>query len=82
MPVKAVTLTPVDRIRCGSRIYHYDELCEPAKNHLPRLLRTDETTVLVSETVGAALEPYDIIKFTRYYRITVCEEPSSARVSN
>ncbi|MFB1062672.1 hypothetical protein [Natrinema sp. H-ect4] len=82
MTVKAVTLTPVDRIPCDSRIHHYDELCESAKNHLPRLLRTDEMTVLVPDTVGAALEPYDIVKFTGYYRITVDEEPSSVRVSS
>jgi len=36
MTVKAaVTLTPVDRIPCDSRIHHYDELCESAKITCP-----------------------------------------------
>lgn len=78
MSVK-LTLSPVDRVPDDSRVYHYDELGECVKDRLPRLLETGETMVLVSDAVGAAFEPYDIVKFTDYYRITVREGPPSVR---
>lgn len=72
---ETITLSPVERVPPDARVYHYDELPEPAKTHLPRLVESDDANVAVPERVGAAFESYDLVKFTDYYRITVREEP-------
>ncbi len=72
-----ITLSPVEQVPSDSRVYHYDELPERAKECLPCLVEVDEGDVAVPERICAAFESYDIVKFTDYYRITVREEPAS-----
>lgn len=66
-----VTLSRVERIPQGSRVYHYDKLPERAKVNLPRLVENGDTSVTVPDRVGAAFEPCDFVKFTDFYRIAV-----------
>ena len=72
-----VVLSRIERVPPDARVYHYDELPERAKECLPRLIQTDASELAVSERVVAAFKPYDLVKFTDYYRITVREEPPS-----
>lgn len=74
---RRITSSPVDRVSHDSNVSHYDELTEHAKHYLPCLLGTEETMVTVPDRVGVALEPYDIVKYTDYYRITVTGESAS-----
>ncbi|WP_254525746.1 hypothetical protein [Natrinema caseinilyticum] len=73
-----VVISQIEHVPSDVRVYHYDELPENVKEYLPRLIRTDTSELAGSQQVVAALEPYDLVKFTDYYRITVREEPLSA----
>lgn len=72
-----IVLSQIEQVPSDARVHHYDELPERAKNHLPSLIETDASEVAVSERAVAAFEPYEFVKFTDYYRITVREEPPS-----
>ncbi|APX97217.1 hypothetical protein SAMN05421809_2062 [Natronorubrum daqingense] len=76
--VEKITLTPVDGIPPDSRVYHYDELPERAKERFPRLIKTDGRDVATPEQICNTFESDDIIKFTNYYRITVRQESPRA----
>ena len=80
MPVE-LELAPVDRVPRGSHVHHYDELPDCVKTRLPRLVDSNGDGVRVPDEVGAAFEPYDVVKYTDYYRITVSDGTTRARVS-
>ncbi|OLZ39175.1 hypothetical protein A6E15_17350 [Natrinema saccharevitans] len=72
-----INLSRVEQVPPDARVYHYDELPERAKTHLPRLVDAEASEVFAPERVAEELEPYDLVKFTEYYRITVREDPLS-----
>jgi len=69
--VAKVSLEPVERLPSDSRVFHYDELPDLAKDQLPCLLDSDEDRVHVSDRIGDLFEYYNIVKFTDYYCVTV-----------
>ncbi|SDR11128.1 hypothetical protein [Natronobacterium texcoconense] len=64
-----ITLERVDDVPAESRICHYDELGEAAKERLPAL--TDEPESAVGGTVVDGFHDCDLVKYTDYYEISV-----------
>lgn len=69
-----ISISPVERVPHDSRVSHYDQLADQAKNRLSRLLEEDEPVSPTPDSVGAMFETYEIVKYTDYYRVTVTEE--------
>lgn len=64
-----VTVEPAESIPDGSCICHYDELEQQAKEQFPRL--TDTNDARVSDPIADDLRRCDVIKYTRYYTVTL-----------
>lgn len=64
-----ITLEPVDDVPSESRICHYDELGEAAKERLPAL--TEDSSAAVDGTVAEGFRDCDLVKFTEYYEISL-----------
>ncbi|WP_049927233.1 hypothetical protein [Halopiger goleimassiliensis] len=63
-----VTLERVEEVPPESRVCHYDELAEPAKERLPTLMDDAETSV-----DGAVVDGFhdcDLVKYTEYYAVS------------
>lgn len=59
----------VDEIPCDSRICHYDELSEDAKEELPAI--TESSNVLVDKSTADGFGECDLVKYTDYYEISI-----------
>ncbi|APW98214.1 hypothetical protein CHINAEXTREME_10620 [Halobiforma lacisalsi AJ5] len=64
-----ITLERVDDVPAESRICHYDELGEAAKERLPAL--TDDPGTDVDGTVADGFQDCDLVKFTEYYEVSL-----------
>ncbi|WP_255171241.1 hypothetical protein [Natrononativus amylolyticus] len=64
-----LTLEPVDDIPTESRVCHYDELGEGAKEEFPIL--TGATDVAVDHSIADGLQGCDLVKYTNYYEVSV-----------
>ncbi|ADB63622.1 hypothetical protein Htur_4865 (plasmid) [Haloterrigena turkmenica DSM 5511] len=64
-----VTLKPVENVPSDSRICHYDELGEDAKEEFPIL--TENTDASVDSTIMDGFEGYDLVKYTDYYEVSI-----------
>jgi hypothetical protein len=61
-------LSPATEVPEGSRVCHYDELPEPAKERLPAV--ADPAGATTSDPAfESAADAFDLVKFTDYYRI-------------
>lgn len=69
-----ITVDSVDEIPRDSRVCHYDELAEAAKEELPHLMEADD--IAVEEAVADAFRECDLVKYTDYYEIVVGDAPS------
>lgn len=65
----SLTLKQVDKIPNDSRICHYDELSEDAKEELPSLTGSDSASVDQSTVEG--FQECDLVKYTDYYEVSV-----------
>ncbi|QCC60254.1 hypothetical protein NP511_18025 [Natrinema thermotolerans] len=65
----SLTLEQVDEIPSDSRVCHYDELGEDAKEELPTLTGSDSASVDRSTAEG--FQECDLVKYTDYYEISV-----------
>lgn len=64
-----ITLELVEEIPTDSRVCHYDELTEDAKEEFPVL--TEAVDVSVDCSIVAGLRECDLVKYTDYYEITI-----------
>lgn len=64
-----VTLEPVENVPSDSRVCHYDELGEDAKEEFPIL--TENIDVSVDSTIVDGLEGCDLVKYTDYYEVSI-----------
>ncbi|UTF55624.1 hypothetical protein [Natronosalvus rutilus] len=62
-------LKPVDDVPADSRVCHYDELEEGAKEEFPTL--TESTGASVDCSVADGLQGCDLVKYTNYYEVSV-----------
>lgn len=66
---ESITLEPVEEVPPNSRVCHYDELDEPAKETLPSL--ANGTNGAVENAVLESFRGCDLVKFTDYYQVSV-----------
>ncbi|MGM0398283.1 MAG: hypothetical protein ACQEQY_04750 [Halobacteriota archaeon] len=71
---------PVDDPSMATRVRHYDELPEDAKERLPTLLEGGNP-VVPAET-AAGFRHGELVKFTRYYRIEILDDPVGVRADS
>ncbi|MFW5937374.1 MAG: hypothetical protein ACOCSN_00395 [Halanaeroarchaeum sp.] len=71
---------PIDDPSIATRVRHYDELPEDAKERLPTLLEGGNA-VVPTET-AAGFQHGEVVKFTRYYRIEIHEDPVGIRADS
>lgn len=64
-----ITLEPVDDVPTDSRVCHYDELGEGAKEEFPTL--TESTGASIDRSVADGLQGCDLVKYTNYYEVSV-----------
>ncbi|EMA45961.1 hypothetical protein [Halobiforma nitratireducens] len=64
-----ISLERVDEVPAESRVCHYDELGESAKERFPAL--TDSHGADVDGSVVDGFRGCDHVKFTDYYEVTV-----------
>lgn len=62
-----VSLTRVNQIPVDSRVCHYDELDESAKERFPEL--SDDRSASIDAKTARSFEACDLIKYTDYYEI-------------
>lgn len=65
-----VTLEPVEDVPDDSRVCHYDELSEAAKEQFPDLTE-DRGCVDVDDAAIDGLRRCDLVKYTDYYAVSV-----------
>lgn len=65
-----ITLAPVDDVPAGSRVCHYDELAESAKEEFPTLAGLSR--VSIDESIADELRSCEFVKYTDYYEVRVC----------
>ena len=65
-----VSLEPVENVPDDSRVCHYDELTEAAKEQFP-VLAEDRGCVDVDAAAIDALRRCDLVKYTDYYAVSV-----------
>ena len=64
----------VERVRDvseASRVHHYDELDERAKEQFPVLADHDGNRISVDQSVAAAFAECQLVKYTEYYRVSL-----------
>lgn len=71
---------PVDDVSAATRIRHYDELPEGAKERLPAIVSGE--TPVVSSDIASTFQSGEIVKFTRYYRIEIVDDPVRVRADS
>lgn len=64
-----IILEPVEDIPTDSRVCHYDELTEDAKDEFPVL--TEAVDVSVDCSIAAGLRECDLVKYTDYYDVSI-----------
>ena len=64
-----ITLEPVDDVPAKSRVCHYDELGEDAKEEFPILTETIDASV--DSAIADGLHGCDLVKYTDYYEVSV-----------
>ncbi|TYL37420.1 hypothetical protein CV102_17580 [Natronococcus pandeyae] len=64
-----LTLEPVEDVPSDSRVCHYDELAEDAKEEFPIL--TENIDVSVDSTIADGLQECDLVKYTDYYKVSI-----------
>lgn len=62
-----ITAVPIEDVPTDSRICHYDELSEDAKERFPDLTGADGPSV--ADSVPDGLCECDVVKYTDYYEI-------------
>lgn len=67
----AVTLRPVDDVPCDSRVCHYDELDEDAKEQFPALADSETGVSSVDGNVAEGFTKCDLVKYTDYYEVSL-----------
>lgn len=65
-----ITLEPTDDVPTESRVCHYDELGEDAKERLPDIADGDVDTG-VDASVADEFEDCDLVKYIDYYEVSV-----------
>lgn len=65
-----VELQQIDEVPCCSRVCHYGELKPQAKERFADLV--EYNTSSVEADIGEAFQRCEIVKFTDYYKISVC----------
>ena len=71
---------PIEDPSMATRVRHYDELSEDAKERLPALLEGGNP-VVPAET-AAGFQHGEVVKFTRYYRIEILDDPVGVRADS
>ena len=66
---ETITLEPVDDVPPDSRICHYDELGDSAKEKLPAL--AEGCDVSVDGAVVDGFHDCDLVKYTEYYELSL-----------
>lgn len=66
---QSVTVREVDTVPTDSRVCHYDELDEGAKEQFPAL--TGDETTAVGRSVANELDRCDLVKYTEYYEVSL-----------
>lgn len=64
-----ITLEQTEDVPADSRVCHYDELDEAAKEQFPQLTADDRAEVDADAVDG--LQRCDLVKFTDYYEVSV-----------
>lgn len=62
-----ITVVPIDDVPSDSRVRHYDELGEDAKERFPKLAGSNGSSV--GDSLPDGLRECDVVKFTDYYAI-------------
>ncbi|MFB6069802.1 MAG: hypothetical protein ABEJ76_02155 [Halanaeroarchaeum sp.] len=70
----------IEDVPAGTRVRHYDELAEDAKETFPSV--ADGGTTVVSPELATRFRDGEVVKFTRYYRIEVLEDAVRARANS
>ncbi|WP_114578803.1 hypothetical protein [Saliphagus sp. LR7] len=64
-----IILNAVEDVPTDSRVCHYDELGEDAKEEFPTL--TESTDASVDRSVVDELQECDLVKYTNYYEVSI-----------
>jgi hypothetical protein len=76
----SVTITSRETPTEQTRVCHFDELSERAKDCLLRTIE-NEITAGVDPKVATELVQYDLIKFVEYYDVRLTDHGASGSVS-
>ncbi len=77
---QAVTITSRETPAKQTRVCHFDELTERAKDCLLRTIE-NEITAGVEPEIATELIQYDLIKFVEYYDVRLTDHRASDSVS-
>ncbi len=77
---RSVTITIREMPTEQTRVCHFDELSERAKDCLLRTIE-NEITAGVDPEVATELVQYDLIKFVEYYDVQLTDHGASGSVS-
>jgi hypothetical protein len=75
-----VTIASIESPSDRTRVCHFDELSEQAKDCLVRMVETD-IVAGVDPDVATELIQYDLIKFVEYYDVQLSDPRASGSVS-
>lgn len=77
---RTVTITSREMPTEQTRVCHFDELSERAKDCLLRTIE-NEITAGVDPEIATELVQYDLIKFVEYYDVRLTDHRASGSVS-
>lgn len=64
-----IAIERVDDVSEASRVRHYDELGETAKERFPAFADRDGDQIRVDRSVAAEFDECELVKYTGYYRV-------------